>query len=276
MRRPVATLFLALAALAPTAAISQSAPAPATPASPPATAWTPLFNGRNLDGWTAHWAKPPTDERPASTLFTVENGELHIYASAPAGSAVQEAYLQTDGDYRDYRLSLQYKWGDKKFPPRMNAVRDSGVIFHNYGPRVLSWPYGIETQIQEGDTGDLIGISARATSTILPETRRYIPARDGGIPVTVGRFGGSERILHGARNEFQGDWNTVEIIVRGDTATHIVNGFVNLRTTDLKQWDPATSTWLRLDHGKISLQAEFAEVFYRNIRIRPLTPDEMK
>ena len=69
---------------------------------------------------------------------------------------------------------------------------------------------------------------------------------------------------------------TLEVVVRGDTATHIVNGFVNLRATGLKQWDPATSTWVRLDHGKIALQAEFAEIYYRNIRIRPLAPEEMK
>jgi hypothetical protein len=64
--------------------------------------------------------------------------------------------------------------------------------------------------------------------------------------------------------------------VRGDTATYIVNGFVNMRVTDLKRWDAATETWLPLDHGRIALQAEYAELFYRNIRIRPLTPDEMK
>ena len=114
-----------------------------------------------------------------------------------------------------------------------------------------------------------------AVYTILRETERYAPAAGGGEPVTVGTWGSFQRIRHGALNELPGQWNTLEIIVRGDTATHIVNGFVNLRAWDFKQRNPA-GEWVRLDHGKISLQAEFAEIYYRNIRIRPLTAQEMQ
>ena len=32
-------------------------------------------------------------------------------------------------------------------------------------------------------------------------------------------------------------WNTLEVIVRGDRATHIVNGVVNMRVSDMKAWD---------------------------------------
>ena len=73
-----------------------------------------------------------------------------------------------------------------------------------------------------------------------------------------------------------GEWNTLEIVVKGDTATHIVNGFVNMRAKDFKQWDEPSKSWVRLGHGKIAIQAEFAEIYYRNIRIRPLTAEEMQ
>ena len=59
--------------------------------------------------------------------------------------------------------------------------------------------------------------------------------------------------------------------MRGDRATHIVNGVVNMRVSDIKSWDEGTSSWVKLDHGKIALQAESAELFYRNIKVRPLT-----
>ncbi len=71
-------------------------------------------------------------------------------------------------------------------------------------------------------------------------------------------------------NEYPG-WNTLEVIVRGDRATHIVNGVTNMRVFDIRGWDSATNSWVKVDHGKIVLQAESAELFYRNIRIRPLT-----
>ena len=54
-------------------------------------------------------------------------------------------------------------------------------------------------------------------------------------------------------------WNTLEVIVRGDRATHIVNGVVNMRVSDMKSWDAASNSWVKLDHGRIALQAESAE-----------------
>lgn len=242
---------------------------------PDTSGWKPMFNGKDFDGWTIAWATPPKDERPASSIFTIENGMIHTYADREAGTTQQQAYILTNDDYRDYRLSVEYKWGTKKFLPRMDLVRDAGLIFHVYDHSIVDWPHGVEAQIQEGDTGDLWAISSRASSTTLPLTGRYMEPADGGVPVTVGTNGGFERIRHGALNELP-EWNTLEIVVRGDTATYIVNGFVNMRTTGLKRWDTKTASWVKLDHGRIALQAEFAEVYYRNIRIRPLTADEMK
>jgi hypothetical protein len=136
--------------------------------------------------------------------------------------------------------------------------------------RPADWPASIESQIQEGDTGDLWAISARASSYIDPKTRRYTPPENGGVAITVGNDGKFERVRHGRVNEYPG-WNKLEIIVRGDRATHIVNGVVNMRVSDLKAWDAASNSWVKLDRGRIALQAESAEIFYRNISIRPLT-----
>ena len=237
--------------------------------------WTPLFNGKDFAGWTIAWAQRPADERPASSVFTVENGMIHAYAGQEAGTSQQQAYILSDGDYRDYRLSLEYKWGPKKFAPRMELVRDAGLLFHVYDHSVADWPYSVEAQIQEGDTGDVWAISSRASSTVLPLTGRYMEPSGGGVPVTVGAYRDFERIRHGALNELP-EWNTLEIVVRGDTATYIVNGFVNMRVTGLQRWDAQANSWVRLDHGPIALQAEYAEIFYRNIRIRPLTAQEME
>ena len=247
--------------------------APAAAQTPDEDGWTPLFNGKDFEGWTIAWAQQPADDRPASSVFTVETGMIHAYASQEAGSPQQQASLLSDGDYRDYRLSLEYKGGPLKFAPRPALVRDAGLLFHVYDHSMADWPHSVEAQIQEGDTGDLWAISSRASSTILPLTGRYMEPAGGGIPVTVGAYRDFERIRHGALNELP-EWNTLEIVVRGDTATYIVNGFVNMRVTGLQRWNPATESWARLDHGKIALQAEYAELFYRNIRIRPLTASD--
>jgi hypothetical protein len=64
-------------------------------------------------------------------------------------------------------------------------------------------------------------------------------------------------------------WNAVEAIVDGGSATHIVNGQVVNRCTNISQPGPG-DTWVPLTAGKIAFQAEGAEVFYRNIEIKPL------
>lgn len=274
----LSALAIALVAGAPIGAQKRTpprAPAPnVIPGVVPDSAWTSLFNGKDLTGWTAGYSSRPFDGRPASALFAVENGVIHVYPTEAAGSRQAQAYIETASDYRDYRISLEYKWGSKKFPPRMDLVRDAGLIYHSYNKPEFNWPHGVEAQIQEGDTGDLWAISARATSTILPQTLRYAPLAEGGVPVMVGTLGSFERIRHGALNELP-EWNTLEVIVRGDSATHIVNGFVNLRATGLKSWNAASKRWVPLTRGKIVLQAEYAELYYRNIRIRPLTRAEM-
>lgn len=236
--------------------------------------WTTLFNGRNLDGWSVHYASPtPSGAPPAASLFDVHNGVIHAYRDEQAGTEQPNAFIVTDREYRDYKLSLEYRWGDKKFPPRAQLVRDSGLLYHVHRLRPADWPASTESQIQEGDTGDTWAVSSQATSTIHPQTRRFALPENGGVPVTVGHDGKFERIRHGKVNEYPG-WNTLEIIVRGDSAVHIVNGVVNMRVSDLKAWDAAGSRWIKLDHGRIALQAESAEVFFRNIKLRPLSKED--
>lgn len=273
----IAATFLAISASDRIRAqAAQSAPPlNVVPGEVPDSAWTPLFNGKDLTGWTAGYSGKPLDGRPASALFAVEDGVIHVYPTEPAGSQQAQAFIQTATDFADYRISLEYKWGEKKFRPRTDLVRDAGLIYHVYEDEEYDWPHGVEAQIQEGDSGDLWAISAQATSSILPETLRYAAPADGGVPVRVGTYGDFERVRHGALNELPG-WNTLEVIVRGDTSTHIVNGFVNMRARDLKAWDASSQSWVSLTRGKIVLQAEYAELYYRNIRIRPLTAEELK
>jgi hypothetical protein len=136
--------------------------------------------------------------------------------------------------------------------------------------RPADWPASAEAQIQEGDVGDSWAVSAQVASFVNPKTGKYALPENGGVPVIVGRDGAFERTRHNKVNEYPG-WNTLEVIVRGDRATHIVNGVINMRVQDIRGWDAAGNAWVKVERGRIALQAESAEIFYRNIRIRPLT-----
>ena len=163
-----------------------------------------------------------------------------LYPTQAAGSAQPNAYIVTDAELQGLRLSLEYKWGEKKFAPRLDHVRDAGLLYHVHRDRPADWPASAEAQIQEGDTGDSWAVSAqrhRASSIRKPAATRC--PRTAACRAPSASDGKFERTRHGRVNEYPG-WNTLEVIVRGDRATHIVNGVVNMRVSDIKSWDAAT------------------------------------
>ena len=81
--------------------------------------------------------------------------------------------LRSKDSFQNYRLRMQFKWGQLKWPPRDGAStpRDSGILYHVYaapGAEGRTWARSIELQIQEHDVGDLYAvgseISVRSTA----------------------------------------------------------------------------------------------------------------
>ena len=72
----------------------------------------------------------------------------------------------------------------------------------------------------------------------------------------------------------KGEWNEIEIRVQGSKqATFILNGEVVLETFDFNCRNEAGEK-TPLDRGHIGLQAEWAELLFRNIRIKDLSPPQ--
>ena len=243
--------------------------------------WTPLFNGKNLDNFDIAYASQPVDGRPASALFEVRDGEIHAYRNEKAGSRQPAAYFQTRDAHRDFVLHLEYKWGDNKFAPRMHRVMDAGVVFHIYETKPNDWPHGVECQIEDTNTADLWLLSATADIAVKPATKRVVPdplqnnspyyAPDGRA-TTLGGYKKYVRVRHAAARLEKPGWNSVDVVVRGDSAVYLVNGQVGMRLSNMKKWD--AKRWVRLDKGKILFQAEYAQISYRNIKIRPVTESD--
>lgn len=221
-----------------------------------------LFNGKNLDNWTTWYREDGMDKN----LFKVEDGMIHAYADQVHNSEQTYAGIVTKKTYSNYILTLEYKWGEKKFKPRHDFVRDAGIMFHIHGAPLI-WPNSVECQIQEGDTGDLWIIGTKATSKVSNVIRNYSPT---GEEITRGtpekRF---DRFHRGYSWELP-DWNKVEIEVRGDYAKFTVNGKVVNEAIDMMYWDEAANVYKPLTEGKILLQAEGAEIYYRNVLIKEL------
>lgn len=220
----------------------------------------PLFNGQDLRGWY-----PVVDDKGTEKdLFAVDRGRIHVYRDKESLSTQSFGGLITKATYSYYTLSFEYKWGEKKFAPRQEFVRDAGVIFHMHGEDQI-WPNGVECQIQEGDTGDLWLIGTRASSKVQAVIRNYAP---NGETVTRGERGQRFSRFHRAYSWEVPGWNQVKLIVKKDQAGFFVNSHLVNEALDMRYWDETAQDWRPLTSGKILLQAEGAEIFYRNIQIK--------
>ncbi len=185
--------------------------------------------------------------------------------------------LTTKEEFENYHLTLQFKWGEKVWEPRPLKVRDSGVLLHCVGPHGAFWNVwkrSLECQIQERDVGDfyaLAGTLADVPSVLHKESKKPTYQPSGELREVSGsaQHAPSEEKPHG-------EWNTLEIYTIGDRMVHVVNSKVNMVLLNTRQktaHGPAPLT-----KGQIQIQSEAAEIYYREVKIRPITefPAEIK
>jgi len=130
-----------------------------------------LFNGSDLNDWDGWLGYPDPAEiyrsfHSADPIgvggigkdfkVVVEDGEPAIYVSGKTWGS-----LTHKGDYGDYHLSLQFKWGKNGYYPMLHEPLDSGLLYHSRGPAggVLgTWMRSIEFDVLRGQVGRLVPI----------------------------------------------------------------------------------------------------------------------
>lgn len=228
----------------------------------------PGYSGEKPDGEPVGLNQPE-----GQRVFTtqLENGETVLRISGEIYGA-----LISKSDYRNYHLKLKVRWGEDKLDPRKTLLRDTGIIYHSigsYGAEYWrSWMLGQELQIMEGHIGDFW---SQATSAIdirvMPP--EYIMNPIASLTRPFMSFGYEQEakqfVLRRKNMEKpHGEWNIVELICFEGRSLHIVNGEIvmvlkNSRYNKGYQFIP-------LLEGKIQLQSEAAEVFYKNIEVKEL------
>jgi hypothetical protein len=200
--------------------------------------FTALMNGRNLDGWYTWLASKGKNNDP-DKIFTVEEGGILHDTGKEVG------YIMTEKSFGNYHFRLEFKWGNDRWPPRENSKRDSGICYNIPEDNAdMIWPQSVECQIQESDVGDfwLLGYS-----TIQVDNKQNAPS-----PYT-------QIVKKKDAEKPKGEWNTVEVISYNGKCVHIVNGVV------VNYGENAS-----LIGGRILLQSEYAELYYRNVSLREL------
>jgi type 1 glutamine amidotransferase len=200
-----------------------------------------------------------------------ENGNpvLHISGQIYGG-------LSTKQEFGNYHFRAEFKWGTRRYEPRLNDKRDNGILYHAKGPHGAfwnAWMLSQEFQIQEGDMGDYFalgpGMDVKAAYRTADNELDWI--YDPTAPSTTFGLGQPVRCRRARNNERPlGQWNTVELICLGQKSIHIINGEVVMVLENSRERKPNGSLGPLTD-GKIQIQSEAAEAYYRNIQIRPIT-----
>jgi len=244
--------------------------------------WDTYLSYRFQDGYNG---TAPVDENgnPVSPIglnndeydvFSVllENNELTLKISGEIYGCVV-----TKQEYANYHLKLKVKWGDKKYPPRKKLLKDSGIMYHSVGDfgndYWRSWMLSQEFQVMEGHMGDFWSqqSSSIEVRAFLPEGTMMNPVADGSqpfIPLGSGsEYGGFCLRSCNFEND-PGEWNTLELICYEGKSLHIVNDHVVMVLQNSRY--RKNGEIFPLIQGKIQLQSEAAEVFYKDIQIRDI------
>ena len=273
---------LALApALFPYLGYAQSTTSP-LPA-PGADGWVSLLNGRDLTGWYTMLQKSGKAFAEAHGMVTIEEEMLHILGNEEGVVPAEPGYIATNQEFENVHIRVEYKWGVKRHAPRYTPKRDNGLLYGLVGEDKV-WPTCVECQIEEGDVGDFFMVGTRGIQDrhgaglfgegISPLTGWPKPGGQGAAThsstQTPAEPSGG-RFIKDGNFELLDQWNTVEVLWQGDKAAHIVNGRTVNVATRLQQPDPQnTGNFIPLTRGKIAIEIEFAEIWFRRIEVKSL------
>ncbi len=237
---------------------------------PAETEWRDLFNGSDLQGWTTTLEGKPEGEDP-DRLVQVRDGTIHMYPDTDPGQTVPFGVITHDDTFSRFHLVFEYRWLEKRFAPRKEALRDAGLLYHASATHKI-WPDSLEYQVQEGDSADIVFLKQQGWTWHHPEPDQAPEGQ--GKPGMLPEYGGTitpsnrdfDYFGRYPEHDHLTGWNRVEVIVHADeSAEHFLNGHTRARLANFVRPDGSP-----LKEGKICLQLEAAELQYRDVRIREL------
>jgi hypothetical protein len=199
--------------------------------------WTDVFNGKDLTGLKKH----------GNGTASVVSGVIDVNGG--------NGYLYTEKDYADYRVKVEW----------MNlGGGNSGYLYHidlnkhDCG----DWPSGPELQMMQGDVGSIWTTDCKFNSKGSNGTY----GETGGAVTGFGEYGcGRQHFVRPVNKEMNGQWNTYELYVKGDSMETKVNGTVVMRISKLTMGGNVPMV-----KGRMGLQIEGSHVQWRNWQVMDL------
>jgi hypothetical protein len=253
--------------------------------------WKSLFNGQDLSGWDSHLNKPLSSinikglEKDSTGEYTkrlgLNNDPLQVFtvvkedgASAIRVSGQIFGYIVSNESFSNFHLRLQFKWGREKWAPRLNDKRDAGLLYYSVGKPEQhpgTWMTSQECQIQEGDCGDFWPIGNTRIDVPAGKKDGFYQYNPDSALITFGNGtkAGPRCAKYPDNEKPNGEWNTVEVISFNGNSVHLINGKVTMRLFNSRLLVNGMEEPLKT--GRIQLQSEGAEIFYRKVEVSNLS-----
>lgn len=214
--------------------------------------------------------KPVGLNPPGQKIFSVSQVQ-----GKPVLRITGEIYgcLQTKEEFSNYIFRAQFKWGEKKWEPRLAEPKDSGILYHSRGPLGVeywkSWALSQEFQVIEHGIGEYWTQSTSAFDIRVDpkKTGEEAPRWNPAAPWTVFRAP-NNHALAGSDEDKPGEWNTIELVCYQANCVHIANGKVVMALRNARYEEDGK--YIPLTGGKLQIQSEAAEVYYRDLAIRKI------
>jgi hypothetical protein len=231
--------------------------------------WIPLFNGKDLEGWTPKIRYHELGDNDKNT-FRVEDGVLKVGYEGYDKFGEQFGHLFYKEPFSHYRLRLEYRFVGDQCPGGPGwAIRNSGAMIHGESPETMSkdqdFPASIEVQLLGGS-----GSGMRTTANLCTPGTNVVM---GGKLITQHCNNSHSKTYHGDQ------WVKAEIEALGNKSIkHFINGELVLeyqqpqldeRDAHAKKLGEKAGT-IQLSGGTISLQSESHPVEFRNVEILKL------
>ena len=233
--------------------------------------WVPIFNGKNLDGWTAKLAHHEEGEDFGDT-FRVEDGLLKVSYDKYEDFGSRFGHLFWKDKLSHYVVRVEYRFvGHQMKGGASYALLNSGIMIHSESPQSIlkeqDWPISVEAQL----IGNPAGSGSRPTMNVCtPGTEIFMK----GEMVKAHCTNSTSKAYHGD------EWVTVEVEVHGaEKVRHLIDGKVVLEYEKpmigggvANGWDPAVKVdGTVLSEGYIALQSESQPVEFRKVELLNLS-----
>ena len=228
--------------------------------------WIPLFNGKDLAGWTPKITGHAVGENFAKT-FRVQDGYLTVSYDGYDSFANQFGHLFYKDKFSYYVIAVEYRFvGEQAKDGPGWATRNSGIMVHGQPVETMlkdqDFPISIEVQLLGG-----LGKGPRTTANLCTPGTNV--EREGKL------F--TPHCLNSNSKTYDGDpWVRVEVVVKGgESIDHRIDGISVLKYErpqigggSVSNFDPAVKVDGKLlEEGSISLQSESHPVQFRKVEL---------